>query len=343
MVPPNLPMDIHLLIAEYLGPKDWISMITAHNFDVSLLEEGAALSNQDDDGNTVLHYLAAGGSIQLLCLLLEKAVDVTIRNKKNETALLCAVHEGRGIVVRELLKAGADPNTSITPGPEDEARRLLRAKISVNNTRRAHGKVLRKRGFNVDRYGEQFKKALHFAAEKGNGSIVELLLNAGADVSCTTFLNRSALHYAAIGGHDSVFDQLLGARIDPDIMDYFGMTASNLASTDLVFSNNQWSRVEPAAGVSPLPTSSLSAVLADFLRNAGVLPSVRIVHDFRCGLLKSRKRVRSSSSGETGTDSSPLRAAQEEGADTGRPPKSAQITECRRSHGGGLPSQACAE
>ena len=346
MILSDLPDCVILLIADNLGPTDWISLMTTANrfhnsleaklhsvalthscsrgksvlawaaingreaLFRSLLERGAAVSNQDDDGNTVLHCLAAGGSIQLVCLLLEKDIDVDVLNKKNETALLCAVQNGHEDVVRELLKARANPAISITPGPEDEARRLLRAKIHANNTTRARGG--RTRGFNVKLYGEAFKKPLHFAAEQGDGGIVGLLLKVNVDVSCTTFSTQSALHYAAIGRHKSVFEQLLKAGIDASIKDSFGMTAHHYASTYVVISHDQCRRVDstvaemmpsssmalmPGPLVSPL-SSSLSAVGADSLRKGVESPSARAAQEPEKGAETERppKRARNGKS-----------------------------------------------
>ena len=76
------------------------------------------------------------------------------------------------------------------------------------------------------RYGERFKKPLHFAAENGRGTIAKLL-NAGADVSATTYDKRTALRYAASGNHEDVAQLVLAAGIDASKKDCSGMTASD--------------------------------------------------------------------------------------------------------------------
>lgn len=49
----------------------------------SLVEREVALSIQNGDENTVLHHLINKSSTHLVCLLLEKHIDVSVQNKKN--------------------------------------------------------------------------------------------------------------------------------------------------------------------------------------------------------------------------------------------------------------------
>ena len=74
-----------------------------------------------------------------------------------------------------------------------------------------------RRDLNFPQNKEEFKKPLHFTAEKGDVDIVRMLVKAGVDISCTTFQERSALYYAAIGGHENTAQQLLQAGIDAGI------------------------------------------------------------------------------------------------------------------------------
>ncbi len=196
----------------------------------ALLERGADISIQDKDGDTVLHHLAKG-NLHLLTILLRHPHDIDIRNNRGETPLLCAVQAGNKEAVDQLLQAGADPSASTTAGPEGEARQQLELEIyekkRIPLQRRGRAReIFIRRGYNVGRYGERFKKPLHFAAQKGQTNIVKLLLNAGVDASVTTYHKRTALHYAAIENHGDVFQLLLQAGVNVSQKDYFGMTAS---------------------------------------------------------------------------------------------------------------------
>ena len=66
----------------------------------------------------------------------------------------------------------------------------------------------------MGKYGERFKKPLHFAARKGHRNTVIVLLNAGVDISATTCHKGTAPHYAAIGKHEDVGQLLWEAGIN---------------------------------------------------------------------------------------------------------------------------------
>lgn len=117
IIPSDLSNDILSLFADNLESKDLISMTMASRFQRSLearihklaltyscrggksvlvwavinergaifrslVERGATLSIQDGDENMVLHHLADRSSTHLVCLLLEKHIDVSVQNKK---------------------------------------------------------------------------------------------------------------------------------------------------------------------------------------------------------------------------------------------------------------------
>jgi ankyrin repeat protein len=150
------------------------------------------------NGDIVLHHLATKGNPNLVTLLLQHPHDIGIRNEKGETSLLCAVQAGNEEVVDQLLGAGADPSASTTAGPEGEARRQLKLEIHENNRVRLQGRgrggeIYIRRGYNVRKYGERFKRPLHFAAQKGHRNSVKILLNADVHASATTYHKRSTL------------------------------------------------------------------------------------------------------------------------------------------------------
>ena len=72
--------------------------------------------------------------------------------------------------------------------------------------------------------------ALHLAADIGHDGIVELLLEAGADVDADIDDGRTALHLAAEKGYASVVERLLAAGADPNVQDGNGNTPLHLAA-----------------------------------------------------------------------------------------------------------------
>jgi len=71
--------------------------------------------------------------------------------------------------------------------------------------------------------------ALHYAAYKGLGAVVDKLLKAGCNPDIQDTDGRTALHVAALKGHGGVVEVLLKAGCDPDIQTKDGYTAMNSA------------------------------------------------------------------------------------------------------------------
>jgi len=78
-------------------------------FQVLAEGRGEALKAVDDEGNTLAHHAAAGGSEKILKALQKAGLGFTAANKAGETPLHVAVKAGKSGAVAWLLKNGADP------------------------------------------------------------------------------------------------------------------------------------------------------------------------------------------------------------------------------------------
>jgi ankyrin repeat protein len=73
--------------------------------------------------------------------------------------------------------------------------------------------------------------ALHWAADRGDAPMVDVLLKARASVTATTrAAGYTPLHIAAKGGHSAIMLALLKAGADPNVLTGSGATALHLAS-----------------------------------------------------------------------------------------------------------------
>ena len=73
--------------------------------------------------------------------------------------------------------------------------------------------------------------ALHWAADRGDAPMVDVLLKAKASVTATTrAAGYTALHIAAKGGHSVIMVALLKAGADPNLVTGSGATALHLAA-----------------------------------------------------------------------------------------------------------------
>src|SRR5205814_275739 len=76
----------------------------------TLLEAGAEVNRQDENGYTALMWAALRGDYaKVVAQLITAGSDLNIRDKNGRTALIHAAWMGHLDTIQELLKAGSDP------------------------------------------------------------------------------------------------------------------------------------------------------------------------------------------------------------------------------------------
>ena len=153
---------------------------------VFLIDQCEDITISDKEGNSFLHHVSRIGLIRPIQRLLDKGLDINIRNKNNETPLAYAYIYGKKMeVIKFLLDNGADPNS----------RRRNRCNGSID------------------------WPVLSLACNAGDIELVQCLINKGSkindlciDHSCIPGLNncpKTPLYYALL--HDS-HNKELGER-----------------------------------------------------------------------------------------------------------------------------------
>lgn len=178
---------LHKAAAELMnGAKD-----RSHVIKWLVLHGGADTSAPDADGDTVLHFAAASGSVSFARWLIFKAgARVDARNEAGETPLLSAAGSEQRGVVQLLIRAGAD----------------VQAKDGNACT------------------------ALHLAARSGDQQLVRPLLNARAFVRAQDDEGATPLHYAVGTGNMALIKLLVARGKAPlDVTDNNGMTPLDAA------------------------------------------------------------------------------------------------------------------
>lgn len=182
-----------------------------------------------EDGDTVLHLALIHeqwGVVQ--CLLEEIVVDSTwtpyldIQNDLGQTALHLAVIVDRSECVRALLWSGASAqiqerggNTPLHLAVRELRKECVRELTSCSRTPPVH--------LNITNYAGV--SALHLAVHKGNCDIINMLLEAGADVNQWDLgSGRSPLHWAVEGQRSEVVTLLLSAGALVNQHSYAGHT-----------------------------------------------------------------------------------------------------------------------
>src|SRR5262245_14557987 len=142
----------------------------------ALLKAGIDANTRAGDGASALHEPVARGDQETTELLIRAGVSINAVNDLTVTPLLVASSRGYASIVKELLEAGADPNiansTGVTP---------LMMASRVGDLESA--KLLLARGANVDaKESTREQTALMWAVVRHHADVVQLLINAGADV-----------------------------------------------------------------------------------------------------------------------------------------------------------------
>lgn len=211
-----------------------------------LLDAGADLMAQDNDGNTPLDLAIAARHALVVSVLLE-AIDINAKDDKGWTALNWAVASRSQPRVRELLDKGA----KIGEGCQNAIEVcLLLDDMEMFDIVRARGGVdaASSRGdttlMGVSRRGDErivdtlfvFKAnpnvadkrrgytPLRLAGENGHLAIVEKIIAHGAKLDTRDNIGDTAITRAAFWGRVKVVLALLAAGADPNIAGAGGMT-----------------------------------------------------------------------------------------------------------------------
>ncbi|KAH0566012.1 hypothetical protein GP486_000584, partial [Trichoglossum hirsutum] len=187
-----------------------------------LLEYGA-------DPNTLLEEFpfrpllteaAANGDEPIACALLEKGADFTSVNALGHTALWEGILGGHVAVVRLLLEKGLD--FVVKRGRETAV------ELAALNRQKAIMRLLVEHRYvgNVD------ELRLHTEALKGDGRMVEFILENGTGISGRDPEGRTPLHWATFGDHETIVRLLLEKGADINVEDPLGQTPLHWAALD---------------------------------------------------------------------------------------------------------------
>lgn len=182
-------------------PLHWVVSQNREDIAKLLIAFGADINRKDNKGNTPLHY-AISSTDKILLLLIKSNADVNIRNKEGNTPLVSALLQNNTNSFRYLILAGAENiknNTGISPSILATIEKSPEIKLGLTST--ALDPIIREIFVenylaattlinentpidNVDIYGNT---ALHWAFEKKNRDLTQLLLEKGADYSAFNY------------------------------------------------------------------------------------------------------------------------------------------------------------
>ena len=224
-----------------------------------LVEAGADVNIAKPGVDTCLHAAVYGKcSKEALQKITEQGTNVNALNNRGETALLLACKSAQAESVKLLLENGADPNisdandytclhaavlgrcTNLTLQEIITHHRRLDAKDTKGKTAlwlacayRQHDavKLLLEAGSNPNIADNEDVTCLQAAVFAGRSkTIIQGIINHGADVNATDKNNRTALIIACHEGNTAAINVLLNAGADPNIAGANGDTCLHCAA-----------------------------------------------------------------------------------------------------------------
>jgi tetratricopeptide (TPR) repeat protein len=173
-------------------------------------------------GPDTLKFAASSGQADVVKVILERGIDVNIKDDSGRTALSFAAENGQTRIVQILRVASADLNAK----DENGKTALIYAAINGHDDT---VKMLLDLGVDVNARDNIGETAFIYAAETGRADIVPLLKAGGADVNAKTMTGLTALMYATINGHTEVVKALIATGADLHIKNNVGNTALKYA------------------------------------------------------------------------------------------------------------------
>jgi ankyrin repeat protein len=221
-----LAVAVFVAVASASGDSPLTKAVKANDVQAVrvLVKSGTDVNVRSGDGSTPLLWAANNGSVEIARLLIANKAAVDAANDFGITPLLQASGVGDSAMVDLLLRSGANPNKA---HPEGETPLLAASRSgSVPAVR-----LLLTRGVDVNA-AEKFQNttAVMWAAAEGHIDVVDVLIEAGADLNrqghITSLTDRNnadhptggftPLMWAARSGNDALVRRLVekGAKVN---------------------------------------------------------------------------------------------------------------------------------
>jgi ankyrin repeat protein len=185
-----------------------------------LLSAGADINVCDYSRRTPLHHAAAAGRDDNIWILLSEETNTGRQDDSGRTALHCAAESGQVGVVWELLRHKMGANTKTRSGKTAlDYARTNQLDVAVWLLEHRQDIIIAEDG--------DVQKMFFAAAAKGQEAVVEMLLGREASIDGSVSENRqTALHVAAANGHLSVVQSLIDKGADVKVVDSLQQNSS---------------------------------------------------------------------------------------------------------------------
>ncbi|KAJ8246699.1 hypothetical protein GJAV_G00254410 [Gymnothorax javanicus] len=227
------------ILLEHVDGEGWTALRSAawggHGEAVCLLlDAGAEVDGTDADGRTALRAAAWAGHLEILLILLEHGAQPDLPDRQGRTPLIAAAYMGHQEVLEALLAHRATVDAQ-----DSDGRTALSVAAMCSGEGRSQEEVvsaLLEKGADPSHRDHDGMTPLLLAAYEGQATVLELLLEAGADVDESPGLRGFAsasitpLLAAASMGHQAAVKAALFWGAAADAIDGEGRTALSLAA-----------------------------------------------------------------------------------------------------------------
>jgi ankyrin repeat protein len=205
---------------EILGPPLSVAASSSRTETATcLVDLGANPKFVNRNGDNAMIFAAISQTacaLDMINCLVDLGVDPNAESQWNESPLSIASRRGRFDMIRELLRAGADPSRlgwsplmhAVALGTSSDCRSILATGPSL-----------------ADRDRKWERTPFLLAAQVGEVEKAALLLEAGAQLDDRGRCGKTALKHAAEMGHTDLVEWLLAKGADANSVDDFGETA----------------------------------------------------------------------------------------------------------------------
>ena len=188
-----------------------------------LLERGSDETLKSNNGRSVLHCAAEGGSKVIIEKLLSLELHIDSRDGGGLTPLMIAAFTGQADAFHFLLERGSDPTLKSNDG-----------KSVLHCAGQGGSKVIIEKllslELHIDSRDESGLTPLMIAACTGQADVFHFLLERGSDPTLKSNNGRSVLHYAAEGDSKVIIEKLLSLELHIDSRDGGGLTPLMIAA-----------------------------------------------------------------------------------------------------------------
>jgi len=155
-----------------------------------LIERGADLTAQNNNGRTPLHLASQMGHVDLARMLIERGADLTVQDSYGLTPLHLALHRGRVNVTRMLIERGADLTAQNKNGETPLHLASQGGQVAV-------ARMLIERGADLTARNNDGKTPLHVASKMGRVGVARMLIERGGDLTSQNNDGETPLHLAS--------------------------------------------------------------------------------------------------------------------------------------------------